>query len=198
MSGDTAAAMLADLIGAAGFADLLAPAANPANAANREHRRGLAGGSSRCEGLRIAANAGRDSQEFASVRRGTDGPEAQHSLGFSQDSQNSQGVGCITADSLAGVAWTDADIDAFTERRARLMRWGWPELEAEALAERLVRRAREHDDRTSCTDCAHFRPGHCGNHRRAGLHGAELGRDLAGLMQRCAGFASREDRHGGE
>ena len=53
---------------------------------------------------------------------------------------------------------------------------------------RLVTRDREHDERVSCTDCRHYRPGRCGNHRRAGLHGAEVGRDLAGLLQRCPGF----------
>ena len=104
MSADTAASMLADLIGAAGFAHVLAPAANPANAANREHRRGLVGDSSGCEGLRIAANAGRDSQEFASVRKGVNGPETQHSRGFSQDSQNSQRVGGVKA-SEGGGGW---------------------------------------------------------------------------------------------
>ena len=39
------------------------------------------------------------------------------------------------------LAWTDADIARFLDRRARLMRWGWAEPEAEKLAERLVKRA---------------------------------------------------------
>lgn len=91
---------------------------------------------------------------------------------------------------LAAVAWTDGDIAAFIARRARLVRWGWPEAEAEWLAERLVIRDREADARVSCTDCRHYRPGRCGNHRRAGLQSAELGRDLAGMPQRCPGFQS--------
>lgn len=75
--------------------------------------------------------------------------------------------------------------------RERLLRWGWPAPEAEAMAERLAWRDREADDRVSCAgDCAHYRPGRCGNHKRAGLHTAELGRDLAGLLQRCPGFQS--------
>ena len=89
---------------------------------------------------------------------------------------------------LAAVAWTDADIARFLDRRARLLRWGWPEAEAEKLAERLVKRDREHDERVSCTDCRHYRPGHCSNHRRAGLNVADVGRDLAALLQRCPGF----------
>jgi TubC N-terminal docking domain len=84
--------------------------------------------------------------------------------------------------------WTDADISRFTKRRDRLMRWGWAEPDAEKLAERLVQRDREEDDRVSCTDCQHYRPGRCGNHRRAGLGTHDLGRDLASLLQRCEGF----------
>ena len=89
---------------------------------------------------------------------------------------------------LAAVAWTDADISAFIERRARLLRWGWAEPEAEKLAERLVKRDREHDERVSCADCAHYQPGRCSNHRCAGLNAAEVGRDLVALLQRCHGF----------
>ena len=89
---------------------------------------------------------------------------------------------------LWAVAWTDADIAAFFDRRARLMRWGWPELDAEKLAERLVKRDREQDDRVSCTDCRHYRPGYCANHQRAGLGVRDVGRDLAAMLQRCPGF----------
>ena len=89
---------------------------------------------------------------------------------------------------LAAAAWTDGDIARFLNRRARLLRWGWAEPEAEALAARLVRRDREQDERVSCADCGHYRPGHCGNHRAAGLHGADVGRDLATTLQRCQGF----------
>ncbi len=91
---------------------------------------------------------------------------------------------------LAAVAWTDADISVFLDRRARLMRWDWAEPEAEKLAERLVTRDREHDDRVSCTDCQHYRPGRCGNHRAAGLNSPEMGRALATMLQRCEGFQS--------
>jgi hypothetical protein len=87
--------------------------------------------------------------------------------------------------------WGRADMGRFLARRARLQRWGWPADEAEALADRLTRRdLAGDDDRVSCTDCTHYRPGRCRNHRRAGLYSAELGRDLAGLLQRCPGFQS--------
>ena len=93
------------------------------------------------------------------------------------------------AEPLAAVAWTDGDIARFISRRTRLLRWGWPEAEAEEVAERLVKRDRAtDDDRVNCTECHHHRPGRCGNHRAAGLHSFELGRDLAGMLQRCPGF----------
>ena len=93
-------------------------------------------------------------------------------------------------DPLALVAWTDADIARFTARLDRLTRWGWLTADAEAMAERLTLRDRAGDDRVSCTDCRHFRPGRCGNHRAARLTSNEVGRDLATLLQHCQGFKS--------
>ena len=86
------------------------------------------------------------------------------------------------------VTWTDADIERYRSRRARLIRWGWSEPEAEKLADRLVKRDRDANERVSCTDCRNYRPGRCGNFKAAGLHSPELGRDLAGLLQRCPAF----------
>ncbi len=89
---------------------------------------------------------------------------------------------------LAGT-WTETDIASFLARRDRLMRWGWSEGDAEAFAERLVRRDRQGDDRATCAgDCANYRPGRCGNHRRAGLTTSGVGHDFAVLLQRCPGL----------
>ena len=95
---------------------------------------------------------------------------------------------------LALLAATDADIARFNARRDRLIRWGYSTGDAEALADRLTRRDRAGDDRVTCTECASYRPGRCGNHRAALLHSADMGRDLAGLLQRCAGFQESEVR----
>ena len=85
-------------------------------------------------------------------------------------------------------AWTDADIAHFLDRRARLLRWGWTEQQAEAVAEHLTRRDAD-DDRRMCVECRHCRPGLiCATYRAAGV-GRELGRDLATLLQRCPAFA---------
>ncbi|MDR7332453.1 hypothetical protein [Roseateles asaccharophilus] len=71
----------------------------------------------------------------------------------------------------------------------RLLRLHWPKAEAEAFAGRLVERDRSGDERVSCFECRHYRPGSCGNYRRAGLGARTVGSDLAGLLQRCSGFA---------
>ena len=89
---------------------------------------------------------------------------------------------------MDAVAWTDADTARFLDRRARLLRWRWPEAEAERWAARLVQRDREADPRVSCADCAAYRPGRCGNHQPAGLLSPEVGRDWVALLQRCPGF----------
>lgn len=79
-------------------------------------------------------------------------------------------------------------------RRERLLRWGWPATEAEALAQRLARRDRSGDVRVSCTECRHHQPGRCGNHHAAGLRVPALSKDLAGLLQTCPGFAGARPR----
>lgn len=97
----------------------------------------------------------------------------------------------LTAVELAAMAWTDVGIARFFDRRSRLLRWGWTAPEAEALADRLARRDRERDDRVTCSDCQHYRPGRCDNHRQAALTAASIGKDWATLLQRCDGFSER-------
>jgi hypothetical protein len=92
------------------------------------------------------------------------------------------------ADRCHAGGWDDAEIETFTTRVMLLMRRGVPSTDADDLAERLVKRDRDGDDRRMCHECAAYRPGRCGNHQSAGLHKAELGRDLATTLQRCPGF----------
>ena len=199
MSADLLDELLAGYVAPVRIALVAPTPAKAANPANREHSCGLAADSGPCEDLRISAKAekgtvgaGPDSQAFAAVRKPQNGPQSEQTCGSSQVSQDSQGypTTCAAADvdDLAAVAWTDGDIARFEGRRARLMRWGWSEAEAERLVDRLVRRDREGDDRVSCTDCRHYRAGRCGNHAPAGLNGPEVGRDLATMLQRCPGF----------
>lgn len=65
--------------------------------------------------------------------------------------------------------------------RARLIRWAWSQYEAQAAAERQALRDPAGDDLASCTEYASYRPGRCGNHRRAGLFSPEVGCDLAAM-----------------
>ena len=165
---------------------------NLAKAANVELRRAVWADSAPCEGLRIPAKAEPDSQTFAGLRNSQTGAQSEHRCGSSQDSQDSQWwraiCATVGADELDAVAWTDADIAHFSDRRNRLLHWGWTEADAEKQAERLVKRDREQDDRVSCTDCRHYRPGRCGNCKAAGLGSADVGRDFAAMLQRCPGF----------
>lgn len=77
--------------------------------------------------------------------------------------------------------------DRASARLARLLRWSWPEAEARDAADRLARQDAD-DDRVTCADCLHYRPGHCNNHRLAGLNGTSMCREWAGQLQRCRGF----------
>ena len=90
------------------------------------------------------------------------------------------------ADRCHAPCWDDAEIAVFTARAERFALLGLAD--ADDLAERLTLRDREDDERVSCTDCRHYRPGRCGNHRRAGLQSPDVGRDWVALLHRCPGF----------
>lgn len=197
------AALLDDLLTGFTAPVRLAPAAptsaKAASSAKREHPCGFAADSEAangCESLRIS---GAGEAGFAGIRRPSqvpNAPQSEHSCGSSQDSQDSQGFPptCAAAEApdLAAVAWTDGDIRAFVARRARLMRWGWPESEAERLAERLTLRDRGGDDRRLCVECRHLGGRadslwRCASSRTAGV-GSDLPRTLVVQLQRCPGF----------
>ena len=86
-------------------------------------------------------------------------------------------------------AWNTAEIQLFNRRAALFVRRGAGEPQAEAMADRLVNRDRDDDDRRLCLECRHLRgegPYRCGNARAAGVH-ADLARDLVLTLQRCHG-----------
>ena len=182
--------------------DTAAKAANPANV---ETACGSPADSAVCEGLRIPAKRAADSQTFARVRKPANTAQSQQPCGFSQLSQDSQGWAGTNAYAAAG-NWTDADAARYLDRRARLMRWGWTEHEAEALAARLVQRDHEQDDRRLCVECAHLvgagASRRCGNWRAAGAavqaSDAAIGQDFALLLQRCPGFLNVSQQQNGE
>jgi hypothetical protein len=75
-------------------------------------------------------------------------------------------------------------------RIARLLAWGWKLAAAEALAARLAQRDAKGDDRAACVECRHWRPSRCANHVAAGLLSANVGGELARMLQRCPGFGA--------
>ena len=95
-------------------------------------------------------------------------------------------------------AWNTGEIELFNRRAALFVRRGANDVQAEALADRLVRRDREEDDRHLCHECRHLRGGLpgwlCGNGAAAGVPtsgwGAGLPAPMVAQLQRCPGFAA--------
>ena len=90
-------------------------------------------------------------------------------------------------------AMNTVEIDTFTARLARFTDKGLPLTHAEKLADRLVTRDRERDDRRLCLECAHLAwSGHCSNWRAAGaairVGNARVPVVLFDQLQHCAGF----------
>ena len=90
-------------------------------------------------------------------------------------------------------AMTGAEIDTFTACLARFTDKGLSLIDAEALADKLVIRDREGDDRRVCLECVHLRHGgRCGNWQAAGVairaRDAQLPGDFTAMLQRCDGF----------
>ncbi len=94
-------------------------------------------------------------------------------------------------------AMTGAEINTFTARVARFTDKGLSLEDAEALADKLVTRDREPDDRRLCLECVHLsgqsgRAWGCRNWQRAGValtaRDAQLSAALVYQLQRCDGF----------
>lgn len=89
-------------------------------------------------------------------------------------------------------AMTGREIDTMVARTSQFNSRGLPALEAELLADKLVTRDRDWDDRRLCLECAHL-PGRagamrCARWQRAGLGQAGIPAGLALQLQRCSGF----------
>lgn len=88
-------------------------------------------------------------------------------------------------------AMNSREIDTFTARLARFTEKGVSLGDAEPLADRLVIRDREGDDRRLCLECAHlqgYNRWRCGNWQAASVARQGLARDLVLILQRCSGF----------
>lgn len=101
----------------------------------------------------------------------------------------------------ASSAMNGAEIEIMVGRIARFTNKGLAHDEAEALADRLVLRDRDGDDRHSCFECRHLHGSgawRCGNWTQAGVavqaNDAALGRDFTRLLRRCEGFTNNLER----
>ena len=83
------------------------------------------------------------------------------------------------------------EIDTFMVRLARFTHKGLGLDDAEALADKLVKRDREADDQRLCLECTHvagYGPWRCNQWRRAGLGQPGIPADMVRQPQRCDGF----------
>jgi hypothetical protein len=96
-------------------------------------------------------------------------------------------------------AMNGTEIDLFTARLHRFTDKGLTRTDGEALADKLVIRDRETDDRRSCLECRHLSgyahtSWRCGNWQAAGIairpRDTQLPADLVLQLQRCDGFAT--------
>ena len=87
-------------------------------------------------------------------------------------------------------AMNGQEIDTLMARQALFCQRSAAPQDAERLADSLVNRDRDDDDRRLCLECRPLRgagPYRCGNARAAGLH-ADLARDLVLILQRSHGY----------
>jgi hypothetical protein len=98
-------------------------------------------------------------------------------------------------------AMNTAEIDLFTAGLHSFTNKGLTVNDGEVLADKLVVRDRESDDRNVCLECSHLtghgaRTWRCGNWRAAGVahqaSDAQLATDLVMLPQRCYGFTTNK------
>lgn len=97
-------------------------------------------------------------------------------------------------------AMNGAEIETFAVRLHKFTDKGLARNDGETLADKLVLRDRDQDDRRVCLECKHF-AGHgagswrCGNWQAAGVaihsRDAQLPADLVMQLQRCDGFTAQ-------
>lgn len=89
--------------------------------------------------------------------------------------------------------WEDAEMEAFTARQGRFTRMGRT-ADADHLAERLVLRDRQHDDRRLCLECTWLGDtGRCLAAASGRIPGADRRLEpVQTILQRCAGFGLRK------
>jgi len=88
-------------------------------------------------------------------------------------------------------AMNTGEIDLFLKRQVQFTDRGVSLDDAERLADALVIRDRDSDDRRLCLECTHLQGAgrwRCGNWQAACVARQGLDRDLVLMLQRCGGF----------
>ena len=96
--------------------------------------------------------------------------------------------------------WPEIDsseLDLFVRRKTEFVARGVDEAQSEELADQLMVRDQDMDDRRMCYECNHlkgFARLRCNNWKAAGISmtsdGAFVGTDFGTLLKRCNGFSS--------
>lgn len=96
---------------------------------------------------------------------------------------------------LHSPAMSPREVDTFTARLVRLTDRGVTLRDAERLADVLVQRDREDDDRRVCFECYYLQGTgrwRCRSWQAAGVARDGIGCDLVLMLQRCDGFSARQ------
>lgn len=91
------------------------------------------------------------------------------------------------------LAFNSQELEIIVARMVRFTDIGLPDTEAQEMAERLVIRDRECDDRRSCLECVQLHAmgvWRCGNWQQAEVPRDGVPRDLVMQLQRCPGFST--------
>ena len=110
-------------------------------------------------------------------------------------------AGAFAAVALDRWAWPNSlamngvEINTFSARLVRFTDQGLTSGRAEALADLLVARDRDTDDRGLCLECQHLVPGpdsYCSRWAQAGLGSATLPQSFTTMLQRCQAFKGHD------
>ncbi len=86
--------------------------------------------------------------------------------------------------------WSDSEIEAFNRRVVQFQNQGIDLSKAEAIAETLLVRDRDTDDRRMCVECLSLAKFNCTTPKAADLTTRDV-RPIRFMLQRCDGFKAR-------
>ena len=91
-----------------------------------------------------------------------------------------------------GPAWNETEAALFSKRLLAFAGKGLHLADAEALADKLVNRDRDQDDRRLCLECSNCQQGRCTRWQAAGIGQAQIPAGMRTTLQRCVAFRTWE------